>query len=184
MNPFDLVADNPVYRSYREQRDLDDGRINLTDMWRTAGRPRNGSPRRWAQDYHYREEVTFEGQSADGPAWTDGETALIYAMHLDKQIIRAVCLAFSEALRADPVGMVMDCPDECRPLVAAAGAVMARDGDRTAAVGSMIAEAARRTEGLGVYAQETAVAKVRRAFLKAGAVRSGRVVDGEFIPDR
>jgi hypothetical protein len=184
-NLFAKVRDNPVWQEYGRQQDRDPQRINLTDLWRAGGRKRPWSPRWWRKSYHYEEEVTLEGTAADDPAWTDAGTAMMYVQHIDDEIMRAVGEAVFHAFRQDPAGLMLRAPDSCKPLAAIfAGAVTATDGDKTAATSAITAEVARRTEPLGVYAQEVEVAKVQRAFLEAKKVRTGRVIDGEWVQDR
>jgi hypothetical protein len=184
-NLFAELRDNPVWQEYERQQDRDPQGINLTDLWRAAGRPRPWSPRWWRKHYDYTEEVTLEGTRADDPAWTDARTAWVYIQHIDLTIMDAVSELFFYRLRMDPAGCMLSAPDPCKPLVAIfAGAVTATDGDKTSATRDITAEVARRTEGLGVYAQEVEVAKVQRAFLEANRVRSGRVIDGEWVQDR
>jgi hypothetical protein len=168
MNPFDAVADNPVWLAYKRQRDRDDTRIDLAELWRAAGRPRKfpSSPRRWAR--RRPERIAFEGKSADDPAWAGWQTALIYAEFLDPEIMRVGGECFIRAAAADPVGIILDAPDACRPLVAMF----------VASPEAVIAATVERTSELDIYAQETAVAKVQRAFLDAGSA-TVRLDDGE-----
>jgi hypothetical protein len=181
MNPFDALASNKVWQALKRQEARDPLRINLTDLWRAADRPRL-SPRRWRHGVH---EVRYEGDRADDPAWADAIVARIYAQLIDLKIMMACCDAVFARIERDPAGFVLDAPEGCKTLMAAfASPVHAKDGDRTAGDRTLLAEIVQRTEGRGVYAQETAVAQAQRAFASAKRVRTGRLIDGEFVPDR
>jgi hypothetical protein len=184
VSPFDQIKDSPVWDAFRRQEGLDPDRFNLTDLWRAAGRPRGLSPRGWAgwNPWH---DIDFEAGSPDAPAWADRVTALTYAEHLCPKVMMAVNEAFYQAICADPARVMMNAPEGCGSLVALfVGVAMAADGNRTAAENAIVAEVADRTESLGVYAQETEVARVQRAFIEASKVKSSRQIGGEMVEDR
>ena len=185
VKPFSELAGNLVWEEFQRQLDVDPSRINLTDLWRAAGRPQTRSPRQWAPASHYAKAVVFEGKSADGPAWADREVGYDYVQALDPEIMLAAGRAFMMAMKAKPGRMLISCPDEAKPLVAMfASAGLAEDGDRTAAEKAIMSDVVDRTASLGTYAQETEVAKVQRAMTKARGIRSGRIVDGKLVEDR
>jgi hypothetical protein len=185
VEPFSELAGNRLWEEFQRQLELDPSRINLTDLWRTAGRCRTQSPRRWAPKSHYANDVVFEGRSADGPAWADRKVGYAYVQSLDPEIMIAANSAFLLALRANPGRMMLSCPDEAKPLVALFACTgLAEDGDRTAAERAIMNDVVDRTASLGTYAQETEVAKVQRAMSKARGVRTGRIVDGKLVEDR
>jgi hypothetical protein len=184
-NPFELLEDNPLYIDLERQEAIAKNSIDLASLWRSAGRPRKWSPRRWAYVYKsHGEDVAFEEGSADAPAWTDYNTAFIYCQHIDREFMKVGYLCFHRRLNADPVGMVMEAPDSCKPLMAIfASAHMATDGDRTSSDKEAVREAFERTSDLDVQGQAEAVTKVNHAFAEAKKVTSGRMIDGEFTVD-
>jgi hypothetical protein len=184
MDPSNLLEDCPVWDEHCRQKRLDPDRFNLTDLWRAAGRPRALSPRGWARRNPHH-DIEFEARSPDAPAWADGDSALSYVERLCPKVMMAVNEAFYQAICADPARVMMNAPDGCGSLVALfVGGAMAADGNWTAAENAIVAEVADRTESLGVYAQETEVAKVQRAFIGAREVKSCRQIDGELVEDR
>jgi hypothetical protein len=184
-NPFDAIRDNPTWEEYWKLKDRDPQRINLTDLWRVAGRPRPWSPRWWRKHYHRTEEVTLEGTAADDPAWADAGTAFIYAQHIDGEIMRAVAEAVFHVFRQDPAGLMLRAPDSVKSYAAFFACASNAGGGKTAAAAAqdITAEVARRTEPLGVYAQEVKVAEVQRAFIATLGVQANPVSDGEFVQD-
>jgi hypothetical protein len=184
MNPLDVIANNKVWTEFLWQEARDPLCIDLTDLWRAAGRKRPWSPRWWRKHYGYTEKVTLEGTAPDDPAWTDSGTALLYAMHLDHEIMNAHSEAFFHALRQDSAGMMMKAPTEAaRKYLAffACGSTASGGKTREDAARDIIDEVARRTEPLGVYAQETKVAEVQRACL---ATLYGPNARAEWLPRR
>jgi hypothetical protein len=185
MSPFDQIEDSPVWDHFCKV--MHDDRINLTDLWRTAGRPRHKSPRRWARMYHYLEDIEFTGKSADAPAMSDLYTAMNYIQRLDFKILDAVYTAFRERVVANPAKVLLECPDDgfgTTITASFASMFIAECGDRTSADKRITAQAVELTNDLGVYAQETAVAKVQRALIEAKKITTGRMIDGEFVVDR
>jgi hypothetical protein len=185
VEPFSELAGNLLWEEFQRQLEVDPARINLTDLWRAAGRRPSRSPRRWAPTSHFAEDVAFEGRSADGPAWAGRDVAYAYIQSLDPQIRLADGRAFMMALKAKAGRMIVSCPDEAKPPVAFfASVALAEDGDRTAAEKTMMSDVVDGTASLGIYAQETEVARVQRAMTKARAIRTARVVDGKLVEGR
>jgi hypothetical protein len=166
-NPFDKIENSPVWDEFLRQEAIDPKRINLTDMWRTAGRPRAVSPKGWSRKYPwYAKSVILEGKTADGPAWADNKDALTYAKFLDDRIMEAAAEAFCGAMRADPAGMMMNAPDGAKPGAAFfALAANAKGGNTESVVRKIMSAVVERTADLDPYAQETEVARVQRAFM-------------------
>ena len=185
MEPFSELEGNPLWEEFLRQSELDPSRINLTDLWRSDGRRRTRSPRRWVRTRHYKEKVVFEGRSSDGPAWADHDVGFAYVQSLDPKIMIAATNAFMMGLRANPGGKILSSSDEAKPFVAMfAAAALAEDGDRTAAEKAIMSDVVDRTESLGIYAQETEVAKVQRAMEKARDIRTACIVNGGLVEDR
>jgi hypothetical protein len=184
-NPLDALHGDPTWKEYWKLKDRDPLRINLTDLWRAAGRPRPWSPRWWRKHYHRTEEVTLEGTSADDPAWADTGTAFIYAQHIDDEIAEACAEAVCHAFRQDPAGLMLRAPDSVKPYAAFFACGSNAGGGKTGAdvAREITAEVARRTEPLGVYAQEVKVAEVQRAFIATIGVQADPASDGEFVQD-
>jgi hypothetical protein len=185
LDHFAPLHDHPVWRELRRQEDRDPDRVNLTDLWRVAGRPRSRSPRCWRTFYDYTADVALEGTKADGPAWANVDAAVIYAMHADNEIMTVVIEAFCAARQQDPIGFLLRAPESLKWLMAlTASTQLAEDGDRTAGDQALLEQIVECTERLDPYRQETVVAQAQRALAKAKQVRSGRTIDGEFVQDR
>jgi hypothetical protein len=112
-----------------------------------------------------------------------------YATHIDDEVQDVVIQAFIHARRADPAGMMMSAAAAAESV----GHVMAfitctadayGGKTREAVARDITAEVARRTEPLGVYAQETAVARVQRAFSQGLDGPPDWLPVGELDPDR
>jgi hypothetical protein len=197
MDPFDVLNRDPAWRQFHWGEARDPQRVDLVAHWRAHWRlddrygPRSPwlSPRRWRRSYGWPEAVELEGTAADDPAWADASTALEYVFCMDDPLARAFTEVVRIAGRQDPAGLMLWAPGAA---VRAHLAFLAPAWDKYAARGiprdivarDITAEVACRTEDLGIYAQETEVAKVQRAFIEAEKVRTGRMLDGEFYADR
>jgi hypothetical protein len=146
--------------------------IDMTALWRAAGRPRNHSPRRWLVGRpHFQARVVDLGGGPDAPVLADTGTALIYA-----------------AISLDKSGTLMEAWDAVRKggLLASAARALAHDdagitalmmksyliaeGISDAEAGQYLVDQAKHqvaAEGLDPYAEETRVAKARRAVVES-----------------
>jgi hypothetical protein len=186
-HPFDELTGNPIWEEFCRQDDRDPDRINLTDLWRASGRDWL-SPRRFWRQYHERHEIEFAGPRPDDSAFADQGTAFHYIQLLDPEIMRVSGEAFFAACRANPSGMLLSACDHSDGAASIAASFIstfnAVDGSRTEGDARILDAVVEKTSGLDTYAQETAVAKVQRALGKAKEIRSGRVIDGEFVEDK
>jgi hypothetical protein len=167
-NPFDRLEDNPVWRELQRQETSSDF-VNLTDLWRAAGRPYL-SPRRWWK----RLPKTWNGQPetwnvrpiagrADAPVWAFWIEARLYAQAIDPQIKEACFEEMCQIAEKAPARFMLAVPDELKGFAACFVNL-----DDAAAI---TAEVARRTEPLGVDAQTIEVAKVQRALTEVAKVQ-------------
>ena len=161
---LDAVADRPVMVALTKQMGNIHGKVDLVELWHASGRKRNKSPRQWlANGNLHAKDVTFEGNKPNDPVWAPENTAMIYASILDHAIMMAAYEAFSARLEDDPVRVMLECPDSVKPLMG----LFASSVDTPEAI---IREAVARTEHLDVYAQETEIAKIQRAFKRQSIV--------------
>ena len=188
MRPFEELNGNPIWEEFERQAASYPDRINLTDLWRLAGRKRGRSPRSWLRSFPgYSGNIQFKGKGADGPALTDENTAFIYIQHLDPEIMLAAANVFGRAIRIDPAGCLMSAANHSEGTASIAGmfisAANAVDGSRTEGNARIMEQVIERTQHLDTYSQETQVAKAQRALLGASQIKSGRLIDGELIED-
>jgi hypothetical protein len=177
---LDEIAKNKVWDEFLRQQDRDPQRVNLTDLWRAAGRPWL-SPRR-LRKRKFVQEMLVEGESADDPAWTNAADAFVYVVLLDDAIHEAVAEEFFRELEQDPAGWLLDAGDDIRTLMAMfASDFCTTDGEWMAGAQAILGEIRRRTARLGVHAQEAEVAKARRALAEAKSILSDLRIDGEEV---
>jgi len=81
-----LDGNNLVWDAFRRQ--VDSGRINLTDLWRAKDRKPGWSPRQWKRIAPgCADDIEFIGDDPDDPAWCDEGTAMMYMGFIDPQIM-------------------------------------------------------------------------------------------------
>jgi hypothetical protein len=185
-DPFELLEGNVLWLALKQQELIGEGRIDLAFLWRASGRARKHSPRRYVSAMKdHLDHVEFGGKKPDDPVWVGYNDAFGYCQQIDYTFQEVIGLCFSRSLRADPVGMVMKAPDECKNLMAIfASPTIAQDGDRTSGDKAAVREAFERTNHLPPEEQAAETRKVHDAFAAAKKVTTGKMIDGEFVQDR
>ena len=179
---------NPVWENFlRQVRDSD--RVNLTRLWRASGRKRGYSPRQYARhELHMLGDAEFVGNRADDAVFVAKTCAYSYMYFLDADIMKFMNKMHMNSFRKGPVGKLLSASEYSEldssilgMLVSVANAV---DGNRTEGDARLIAAAVARTQGLDIYAQETAIMKVQRAVAGGAKIPSAHIdEDGELVFD-
>lgn len=187
MEYTEIMATRPVGRDFlrEEAAARAEGRgMDMTALWRAAGRPRGRSPRRWLAGTAYGERVRDEGGGPDGRVLAEPGVALLYAafrLDLTGTLAKAWSAIFMGALRADPAPMLTQ---ENAGLIALTAKLDLIAGGMTdAEAGRHLMERVDRhvaTRGLDVYTEETKVMHAQRAVADFDA--TGLLYDGDGRP--
>lgn len=187
MEYTEIMATCPVGRDFlrEEVAARAEGRgMDLTVLWKAAGRPRGRSPRQWLAGTAYVERVRDEGGGPDGRVLTDPGIALSYAaLWLDPtSVLFTVWTAiFMGALRADPAPMLTKADAGLIALTAKLDLIAG--GMTDAEAGRHLMELVDRhvaALGLDPWAEETKVMHAQRAV--ADSDTSGLLCDGDGRP--
>ncbi len=158
--------------------------MDLTELWRQAGRPRGRSPRQRIGWMIEDGRIRDEGGGPDGRLLADPGTALLYvSCWLDRTgiLARVGSAIFMGALRADPAPMLTKANAGLIALTAKLDLIAG--GMTDAEAGRHLMDRVDRhvaARGLDPWAEETAVMHAQRAVADLDA--TGLVCEGEGRP--